>query len=40
VRRRVLERHLRNVDALPEPDAARIIGPTFNLELDGPPEEK
>jgi DNA recombination protein RmuC len=34
VRRRVLERHLRTVDALPEPEAARLLGPELNLDLD------
>jgi len=32
VRRRALERHLRSVDALPEPEAAKIIGPALGLD--------
>ncbi|HSV18971.1 MAG TPA: DNA recombination protein RmuC [Casimicrobiaceae bacterium] len=42
VRRRVLERHLRTVEALPEPETARLLGPELNLDLDldAPPEEK
>ena len=34
VRRRVLERHLRTVEALPEPEAAALLGPELNLDLD------
>jgi hypothetical protein len=34
VRRRVLERHLRTVDALPEPEATKLLGPELNLDLD------
>jgi DNA recombination protein RmuC len=42
VRRRVLERHLRTVDALPEPEASKLLGPELNLDLDldARPEEK
>jgi DNA recombination protein RmuC len=42
VRRRVLERHLRTVDALPEPEAAKLLGPELNLDLDldAPADEK
>jgi len=42
VRRRVLERHLRTVEALPEPEAAKLLGPELNLDLDldAPPDEK
>jgi DNA recombination protein RmuC len=42
VRRRVLERHLRTVDALPETEATRLLGPELNLDLDldARPEEK
>jgi len=42
VRRRVLERHLRTVEALPEPETARLLGPELNLDLDleAPPDEK
>ena len=32
VRLRVLERHLRSVDALPEPEAASVIGPALGLD--------
>jgi DNA recombination protein RmuC len=34
VRRRVLERHLRTVEALPEPETAALLGPELNLDLD------
>jgi DNA recombination protein RmuC len=40
VRTRALERHLRAVDALPEPEAARVIGPAIPYELGEAPEEK
>jgi DNA recombination protein RmuC len=42
VRRRVLERHLRTVEALPEPETARLLGAELNLDLDleAPPDEK
>jgi DNA recombination protein RmuC len=35
-----LERHLRAVDALPEPEAARVIGPAIPYDLGEAPEEK
>jgi DNA recombination protein RmuC len=40
VRTRALERHLRAVDALPEPEAARVIGPAIPYDLGEAPEEK
>jgi DNA recombination protein RmuC len=40
VRRRVLERHLRTVDALPEPEAAKLIGPALGLDADESLDEK
>ena len=40
VRTRALERHLRDVDAVPEPEAAKIIGPALNLDFFEPPEDK
>jgi DNA recombination protein RmuC len=42
IRRRVLERHLRSVEALPEPETARLLGAELNLDLDleAPPDEK
>jgi DNA recombination protein RmuC len=39
-RSRAVERHLRSVDALPEPEAVRILGPGLDLDLDGAPEDK
>jgi DNA recombination protein RmuC len=42
VRRRVLERHLRTVEALPEPEAVKLLGPELNydLDLETPRDEK
>jgi DNA recombination protein RmuC len=40
LRSRQLEKHLRTVDALPEPDAARVIGPLIPYDLGEAPEEK
>jgi DNA recombination protein RmuC len=40
VRTRALERSLRNVEALPEPEAVRLIGPSIPYELGEAPEEK
>ena len=34
MRRRVIERHLRTVEALPEPETAALLGPELNLDLD------
>jgi len=40
VRTRALERHLRDVDAIPEPEAAKMFGPALNLDFFEPPEDK
>jgi DNA recombination protein RmuC len=40
VRRRALERQLRSVDALPEPEAVRLLGTDGAFDAGGSPEEK
>jgi DNA recombination protein RmuC len=40
VRRRAVERRLRSVDALPEPDAVKLIGDGARFDVDDLPEEK
>ncbi len=40
VRRRALERQLRSVDALPEPDAVRLLGSEGTFDADDAPSEK
>ncbi len=40
VRRRVLERHLRTVDSLPEAEVAKLIGPALGLDTDESFDEK